>query len=158
MPASHDLIAREILDIVPTIMRVIRAEMQYQSSEDLSVPQFRTLLFISRKPGSSLLTVANHLGLTPPSVSKMVEGLVLKKLIMREISSEDRRKVTLKLTDQGKLVLEKVRYGTQIRLSEILSPLTQEEGDMLLQSLHCLRPLFISGNDDMKKNSKEKQI
>jgi DNA-binding MarR family transcriptional regulator len=158
MPASHDVIAGEILDIVPTIMRVIRAEMQYQRSEDLSVPQFRTLLFISRKPGSSLLTVANHLGLTSPTVSTMVEGLVLKKLIMREISSEDRRKVTLMLTDQGGLVLEKVRYGTQIRLSEILSPLTQQEREMLLQSLYFLRPLFISGTDNLKKNSKEKQL
>lgn len=158
MPASFDVVADEILDIVPTIMRVIRAEMQNQRSEDLTVPQFRTLLFISRKPGSSLLTVANHLGLTPPTVSKMVEGLVLKQLIMREISSKDRRKVTMKLTCQGELVLEKVRYGTQIRLSEILSPLTQEEGEMLLQSLHFLRPLFISGNDNLKKNSKEKLL
>jgi DNA-binding MarR family transcriptional regulator len=76
-----DAIAREILDIVPIIMRMIRTEMRSQSSTDLAVPQFRSLLFIKRNPGSSLQSLAHHLGSTPPTVSKLVDGLVLNHLI-----------------------------------------------------------------------------
>jgi DNA-binding MarR family transcriptional regulator len=41
MDSSSDIVAREILDIVPVIMRVIRAEMRNHRSADLAIPQFR---------------------------------------------------------------------------------------------------------------------
>ena len=49
MSISPDTIAREILDVVPIVMRMIRAEMRSQRSADLAIPQFRALLFISRR-------------------------------------------------------------------------------------------------------------
>ncbi len=88
MSASPDAIAREVLDIVPIVMRVIRTEMRNQGSAEMGMPQFRALLFISRNPGSSLLAVAHHLGLTSPTVSKMVDGLVLNSLVRRRVFSQ----------------------------------------------------------------------
>ena len=147
MSASSDAIAREILDIVPIIMRVIRTEMRSHRSADLAVAQFRALLFISRNPGSSLLAVAHHLGLTPPTVSKMVDGLVLNDLVSRESSRADRRMVNLTLTAQGQEILDKARNGAQTRLAEILSRLNSEEGETVLQAMHLLQPLFLPGSD-----------
>jgi DNA-binding MarR family transcriptional regulator len=158
MDTSTDAIAREILDIVPTIMRVIRTEMRNQRSADLAIPQFRTLLFINRNPGSSLLAVANHLGLTSPTVSKMVDGLVLKHMIRRESSPKDRRKVTLTLTVQGQTILEKARNGAQARLIEVLSRLTQEEGETVFQAMKLLRPLFLPGTERVETISEGKHI
>jgi DNA-binding MarR family transcriptional regulator len=143
MDASSDSVAREILDIVPVIMRVIRTEMRNHRSADLAIPQFRSLLFIERNPGSSLLTLANHLGLTPPTVSKMVDGLVLKRLVKRAESSRDRRMVTLTLTVQGGTILEKARNGTQARLNEVLSRLTPGQGETVSQAMKLLHGLFV---------------
>jgi len=150
MSASSDAIAREILDIVPIIMRVIRTEMRSHRSADLAVPQFRALLFISRNPGSSLLAVAHHLGLTPPTVSKMVDGLVLNHLVSRESSRADRRKVNLTLTAQGQAILEKARDGAQVRLAEILLRLNPEESKTVLRGMQLLQPLFLPGSDHEK--------
>jgi len=158
MSISSDAIAREILDIVPTVMRVIRTEMRNQRSADLSIPQFRALLFIRRNPESSLRALAHHLGLTSPTVSKMVDGLVLNRLVKRESSSRDRRKVTLTLTSQGQAVLERARNGTQARLAEVLSPLTPEENDTVNQAMELLQPLFLPGSDQIKTQLKGKQI
>ena len=143
MDTSSDVVAREILDIVPIIMRVIRTEMRNHRSADLAIPQFRALLFFERNPGSSLLTLANHLGLTPPTVSKMVDGLVLKRLVKRAASSQDRRMVTLTLTAQGGTILEKARKGTQARLNEVLSQLTPEQGETVSQAMKVLHTLFM---------------
>lgn len=143
MDSSSDVVAREILDIVPVIMRVIRAEMRNHRSADLAIPQFRSLLFIERNPGSSLLTLANHLGLTPPTVSKMVDGLVQNHLVKRAESSHDRRMVTLSLTSQGITILEKARNGTQARLNEVLSQLTPEQGETVSQAMKLLHGLFM---------------
>jgi DNA-binding MarR family transcriptional regulator len=143
MGAPYDDIAREILDIVPIIMRMIRTEMRSQHSADLAIPQFRALLFISRNPGLSLLTLAHHLSLTSPTVSKMVDGLVLNHLVKRESSSKDRRKITITLTPQGQTVLDKAQNGAQARLAEILAPLTLEEGETVYQAMELLQSLFL---------------
>jgi DNA-binding MarR family transcriptional regulator len=143
MITTNEEIAREVLDIVPAIMRTIRVEMRSQRSADLAIPQFRSLLYIHRNPHCSLKTLAHHLGLTPPTVSKMVDGMVLKQLISRETSPRDRRKITLVITEQGNEILEKAREGTQTCLTEIFSELTPDETHTVFQAMRLLHTLFL---------------
>lgn len=150
IPSSVD-IAREILDVAPIITRMIRSEMRGQRSTDLTIPQFRSLLFINRNPHTSLKNLAHHLGLTSPTVSKMVDGLVFDKLVRREISPLDRRKITLTLTVQGQDILEIARNGTQTRLAEVLSDLTPEEGQIVYTAMRLLHPLFLPSSDHLKE-------
>ncbi len=150
LTVSTDSIAREVLDVIPLIMHVIRTEMRSQRSPDLTVPQFRALLFLSRSPGCSLFSLAEHLGLTSPTVCKMVDGLVLNNLVNRESSVADRRKVTLSLTARGRASLERARLGAQARLAGILSPLGQEEKYAIWQALKLLQPLFLQHIDSIK--------
>ena len=44
----------QVLEVVPTVMRFIRTQMRSHRSLDLSVPQFRALVFIERTDGASL--------------------------------------------------------------------------------------------------------
>jgi DNA-binding MarR family transcriptional regulator len=152
MSVTSEAIAREVLDVIPLMMRVIRTEMRGQRSADLTVPQFRVLLFISRNPGSSLLAAAEYLGLTSPTVSTMVDGLVHDHLVTREDSLRDRREVLLTLTVQGESILEKARNGTQARLAKILSPLSPLERDIVFQALKCLQPVFLMSQISGRKN------
>jgi DNA-binding MarR family transcriptional regulator len=142
MVASHEDTAREILDIVPLIMRSIRVEMRNQRSADLTVTQFRALLFIHRNQHTSLKNLAYYLGLTSPTVCKMVDWMVLNQLVWREISPKDRRKITLALTEKGNDILEKAHSGTQERLTELLSRLSPQEGDTVYNAMRLLQPLF----------------
>jgi len=71
---SLDECARQVLETVPLVMRTVRAEMRRRRTADLSVPQFRTLNFLNRQAGASLSQVAEHIGLTLPSMSLLVEG------------------------------------------------------------------------------------
>jgi len=144
MDATPDALAREVLDVVPMIMRTIRTEMRSRRSADLTVPQFRALMFLNRNPGASLQDLAAHLGLTSPTVCKMVDGLVSARLVARESSSTDRRKLTLELTSQGLVILERARSGTQARLTEILSDLDQEERRAMLEGMQRLQSLFFT--------------
>ena len=60
---------------MPSVMRFIRTEMRSHRALALGVPQFRSLVLIERTAGTSLTGVAAQLGLTPPSASKLVDGL-----------------------------------------------------------------------------------
>jgi hypothetical protein len=44
--------ARTILDVTPLIMQSIRSEMRSNRTPDLSVPQFRTLIYIRSHAGA----------------------------------------------------------------------------------------------------------
>jgi DNA-binding MarR family transcriptional regulator len=142
MTASPEDMAREIIDIVPILMRSIRAEMRNQRSTDLTVTQFRALLFIRRNQHTSLKNLSHHLGLTPPTVCKMVDAMVLDQLVRRETSPDDRRMITLALTEKGNDILEKARSGTQERLAKVLSQLSPQDGEIVMKAMSLLHPLF----------------
>ena len=142
MIASTSECAREVLDVVPAIMRVIRAEMRRHRSSDLSVPQFRAMTFINRNPGCSLLTVAEHLGLTSPSACRMIDILVGRGLVSRQISIKDRRMINLSMTDNGQSILEISRKGTMENLATIFSSLTPSEQSIIMDAMKILRPVF----------------
>ncbi len=146
MDASVDTIAHEVLDTIPAIMRTIRKEMRSRRRADLSVVQFRTLLFLSRNPRASLSAVAEHLGVTLPTVSKMIDGMVANRMVTRGDSSADRRQVMLALTGQGRKLLEMARGGTQARLAEILAGLTPGEREAVHQVMQLLQRLFLPGD------------
>lgn len=144
MSVSTDECTREILEVVPLIMRAIRAEMRSQRTPDVSMPQFRTLGFLSRHEGASLSDVAEHIGLTLPSMSKMIDGLVKRGLVSRETFPQDRRRVALKLTAQGRATWQSARQVTQAHLAQRLEALPASERAAVVSAMQALRPLFMS--------------
>ncbi len=104
--------AREVLDAVPLAIRTIRSQLRRHSGSSLSVPQFRTLLFINRHKGTSISEVADHIGLTLPSMSTLVDGLVTRSFVLRRAHEDDRRRMTLMLTERGDAALRSARTGT----------------------------------------------
>ena len=83
------------------IMRAMRAEVRRRRLPELSLPQFRALAFIGRNEGAALSDVAAFLGLGLPSASKLIDGLVDSKFVIRETAPGDRRRVQLGLSPAG---------------------------------------------------------
>lgn len=148
MSHSAEQCARQALDVVPLVMRAIRAEMRSHRTPDVSVSQFRALVFLSRHEGASLSDVAEHIGLRLPSISKMVDGLVARKLVTREEDSADRRRITLSLTRQGRAIEESARAAAQSALAERLSALSVRDRAKIVQTMEMLRPLFAGRERD----------
>lgn len=139
-----DACAREIMDTAPKIMQSIRVEMRRGRGADLSIPQFRTLRFIQRNPDSSLSDLADYLGLTLPSASKLVDGLVKQQLVSRQESTTDRRRLTLVLTQNGESIVNSARDGAQANLQKVLGGLSEDELQTVHQAMELLFPLFVS--------------
>src|SRR6476620_5341442 len=90
--------AARILDVVPAVMRSIRTQMRRQTSSELSVVQFRSLARASGTGGASVSEIAEHIGLTMPSASKLVDGLVRRGYLLRRSDPADRRRTLLAAT------------------------------------------------------------
>ena len=145
MPKSIEDTAQQMLEVVPLVMRTIRSEFRGQRSRDLSVAQFRALAFIKSNDGSSLSSLATHIGLTLPSMSKLIDGLVSRGLVARNSHQQDRRKICLQLTRAGKTELEAAYDHTQAFLVQKISSLKKEDLDMVFCSMQILKSLFAAG-------------
>jgi len=130
------------MDTTPQIIQSIRVEMRRGRVPDMSIPQFRTLRFIQRNPDSSLSDLAEHLGLTLPSASKLVDGLVKQKLLTRKESAEDRRRLTLILTQTGTSIVDSARASARIHLADKLKHLSDDDLETISQAMLILHPIF----------------
>jgi DNA-binding MarR family transcriptional regulator len=142
MMSSADECAHEVLDVVPLLMRTIRAELRQRRAADLSVPQYRAMLFVNRRPAASLSEVAEHLGLTPPSTSTLIDGLVERGLVLREACTSDRRRITLSLSAEGCAMVEATYRDTCSRLAEVFTDVPAAERELIVQALQALRRAF----------------
>ncbi len=142
MDAWADECARQVLDTVPLIMRAIRAEMRVHRAADISVPQFRTLAFLTGHEGASLSDAASFIGLTLPSMSKLIDGLVARNLVVRQTCPHDRRRVTLSLTEHGRSIYQAADQATQTCLARRLQSLPASQRSTISQAMEALEPVF----------------
>ena len=140
--SSSEECAREILDDVPLAMRTIRTQLRKSGAIEISIPQFRTLVFINRRSGASLSDAAEHIGLTLPSMSAMIDGLVSRNLVIRRTDSQDRRRMTLTLTERGRTTLQKARKATLTYLSELLQSAPAADLAVLVKGMQILKLIF----------------
>ncbi len=130
------------MEAVPHLMRVLRAQVRSATTPDLTIPQFRTLAFIGRNEGAMLVDVANFLALTPPSASKLVDGLFSAGLLAREQGSDDRRCVEIRLTDAGRRKYQAAVRASEAYLSERMERLGPAARAEVLRSMRALGSLF----------------
>lgn len=133
--------AHALLEIVPEVMQELRHHVRTQRGRDLSVLQLRALAFLDRHPGAPLSAVADHVGLTLPSMSTQVSNLVERKLISRTTSAVDRRYVSLQLTEQGATVLATVRENARNSLAASIAHFSADERVQIMQTLGLLRTI-----------------
>lgn len=141
LPAAIDC-AHTLLEIVPEIMQEIRNHVRMQRGRDLSVLQLRTLAFLDRHPGSPLSAVADHVGLTLPSMSTQVSNLVERNLLSRTTLATDRRYVALQLTERGAMLLATVREDARNSLAASVAHLSAAERTQVIEALQLLRTIL----------------
>ena len=143
--------AHEVLDVVPMVFRVIRAELRKHGAKEMSVPQYRSLAFVYRNEGASLSEVGDHIGLTLPTMSLLIDGLVARGLVSRRTHPEDRRRMTLTLTAAGRARLEAARAATMANLEERFHQLSASDRATITTAMRILSELF-TGEKDPAKN------
>ena len=134
--------AGALLDALPGVLWLVRRHMRRHRTAGLSVPQFRTLVQLRRCPAASLFTIAERLGSSLPTTSRMVSGLVEHGLVERTSCTDDRRRVSLTLTERGQTVLEAALTTARTVLAERLAELPDAERAGLARSFSRLTELF----------------
>ncbi len=144
--------AGEILDTVPLLMRQMRTQMRTFSARDITLVEFRSLAFVAGTEGATLSGLTEHIGLSMPSMSKIVDSLVKQKLMRRDICPTDRRCMSLSLTERGKSLHQAARSHTKQYLVGQLTLLEPAQRKSVASALRILRDLFNENNAGKKRN------
>jgi DNA-binding MarR family transcriptional regulator len=136
---SEQELAEELRPALLRIGRHLRRE-----TEALGVTSHQaTLLWLVRtRPGLSLRELAQEEGISAPSLSAHVDRLEALGLIRRVRSSDDRRRVGLELTPEGRTTLRRVRARRTTWLAGRLARLSDEDRDRLERALPALKALL----------------
>jgi DNA-binding MarR family transcriptional regulator len=144
--AAADRCARELLTSALAVMRFIRSRMRAHRRAGLSVPQFRALVFLSQHDEASLSALAEHVGLSLPAASRMVDLLVGRRMLERRTNVGDRRRVSLSLTGRGRATFQAALRATQVALAGRFATLSSRELARISRVMGVLERMFAAEN------------
>ena len=142
--------AREILKIVPLVMRAVAAELR--AGGELPAPaHFGLLSLLSAQP-RTLTELAGLQGVSLPTMSNSISAMVQRGWVRRSEPMADRRMVLIEVTPAGKSALERVGRAAEGHIADRLAPLDAASRHRLQAGLALLRQAFGEGTSPSGRN------
>ena len=145
-PPSLDDTAQLAIETGSRLMRVVRRAVRASSPTTISISGLKTLGFLLDSPGACLSDVADHLFVGVPTASKLVDDLAERGYLARAADSNDRRKLTLTLTADGKEFITTAARPAQERIAEMLARLPEKDRARVREGLVVLRAMLESAD------------
>ena len=142
--ASHDNVSEYQLEqfqgLILRLFQCCQERMQYQCDRfELPDAEFRCLLLFGEERYLTAKGIALKMNVVKSRVSKIVDGLIKKKLIQRIKDPEDSRISLLSLTPAGTEKLNEINEFLQDVHYEVLSQITPEQRKAVLTNLDILK-------------------
>ena len=136
---SPEIVATELRPVLLRLARELRKE-----TEQLGVTarQATLLWLVKRSPGLSLAELAAEEGISAPAMSGHVDRLERAGLLERVRSSDDRRRVGLRLTDDGERLMRRIRARRTTWLADRLKSLEPAELEAIEVAVPALMQLL----------------
>lgn len=108
------------------------------SDQDVTLPQYRTLVVLSTGGPTRLADLAQNLNVSPSTATRMCDRLVRKGLVTRARDELDRREVNLAVTDGGRALVQTVIAKRREEVRDLLQSIPEDARTQLVASLQIL--------------------
>lgn len=127
---------RELLRILVRNLGIL--EKSDTSCCGVTIAQCHAIVEIGRIKKISLIALADLLGLDKSTMSRTINNLVKAGLVKRDIDSENRRYISIQLTDQGIEVFKSIENSMYRYYSDIFKSIPEDKRNQVLDSLEIL--------------------
>ncbi|WP_330180480.1 MarR family transcriptional regulator [Nocardia sp. NBC_01503] len=103
--------------------------------ESITIPQFRTLVILSTRGPSKVVTLASALNVQPSTAARMVDRLVAAELVDRNPNPDSRRELIIELTEQGHRVVNAVTGHRRRELAAVVKRMPEADRSGLVRAL-----------------------
>jgi DNA-binding MarR family transcriptional regulator len=125
---SFDETARKLHSAALHLMRYVRAQDTALGVPPAQLSALSVVVFGGKK---SLSDLAKAEQVRPPTMSRIVDGLVRDGLVKRDVDKTDRRSIEIKATEKGTRIMHEGRNRREKLLLELLRPLSKEDVELL---------------------------
>ena len=129
-------------DLRPVLLRLSRELRKETEQLGVTARQATLLWLVKRSPGLSLAELAAEEGISPPALSGHVDRLENAGLLERVRSTGDRRRVGLRLTDEGTRLMRRIRARRTTWLADRLRTLQPAELKVVESAIPALQQLL----------------
>ena len=143
--------AREILEIIPLVMRTVAAELR--AAGEMPAPAHFGLLSVLSVRPRMLSDLASLQGVSLPTMSNSISAMVERGWVRREAPDGDRRVVMIDVTPTGRAALERVSRAAEVHLADVLAPLDLPSRRRLIGGLGVLRKVFAAAPGSTSRKS-----
>jgi DNA-binding MarR family transcriptional regulator len=143
MITSEEL-ARLVAEFGKAYARRIWSEMERAGT---TPARARLLMELQCRGGCKMSEASARLGVTPRSVTKLVDGLEAEGLVKRESHPNDRRATILRLTERGGLVCKESMLANHAAVAGLYEQLGPADRQHLARILRKLLDALESGDE-----------
>jgi DNA-binding MarR family transcriptional regulator len=106
---SNDPLRQNVVELLRELLHAfLSASVPAWVDLQLSLPQLRTLFIIAHNKTSSVIQIAQHLGIGEPTASHLIEKLVQEDLVDRRDDPMDRRRAIIQLSGKGEKLIDRL--------------------------------------------------
>jgi len=134
LAATEVLIIRAVALLAREFAALFEDELR---PHGLNETDFRTLMMLFSQPEHTAhpSELCAYVGQSPANMTRVTDGLFERGLISRVASDEDRRRMILRITPAGEVLVHELLPGTHARLREIFGDMPAVERECLLGQL-----------------------
>jgi DNA-binding MarR family transcriptional regulator len=138
MPSSPELTEaiRQLMDVITT--RSMRERSHFVKASGLSMPQFGILMHLYYSNNCGISHLGEHMDISAPAASQLVDRLVQHGLVERTEDPNDRRAKQLALTPKGRELIETGLTARTRWVDELVRSLKPEDYDQVAATLSKL--------------------
>ncbi len=128
-------------DVVDAIQRASRALIAITArslasvNEDVTLPQFRTLVVLATRGPQTVSALAEHLAVHASTMTRMCNRLVRRGLVHRAPSEIDRREVVIVLSESGSRVVDDVTRSRRHEIETIVGRMSNRDRAATIDAL-----------------------
>src|SRR5437764_5097844 len=155
-PSQNELnIADELLDLIPSLLRRIRADIPREAASEDIAPEWRDITELRATTGQirllrilmthqrcTMQELADQLDVAPPTVTAMIKRLLTQGFVERLRDEQDWRVVRVLPTERGQRAVTLYDQFRRANLQRRLAHLNQEELAHLRTALPILRHII----------------
>jgi DNA-binding MarR family transcriptional regulator len=104
----------------------------------VTITQCHAIAEIGMKEKISLIDLAEMLSVDKSTMSRTIDNLVEAELALRDLDQENRRYVTIQLTEDGQNVFRNIEDSMAAYFSSILEEIPEEKREQVFESLRLL--------------------
>jgi DNA-binding MarR family transcriptional regulator len=135
MARAHD---DQLVDAVLGASRVlvaVAARSLAEVGEEVTLTQYRSLVVMASRGPQGVAALAEAVGVTSPTASRMCDRLVKKGLVTRRIDRRDRRQVRIALSPAGRRLVEGVTARRRAEIEQLVSSIPVETRAGVVEAL-----------------------